>query len=145
MPMSSPMKSHTISIRVYYEDTDAGGIVYHASYLKFAERGRTESLRVEGFDHQRILRDFNIILIVKHIEIDYRAPSRLDDLLEVRTSVSALGNASLTMEQTIARENKELAALKVVIVAVEPEGRPVRIPPQLRQIFAASLPDQGQH
>jgi acyl-CoA thioester hydrolase len=131
---------HTNPFRVYYEDTDAGGIVYHANYLKFAERGRTEALRSTGLDHQSILRDFNIILIVRHLEIDYRAPAKLDDLISVTTRVTEMGNSSFTMTQSIGRDDKELALLKVVIVAINPTGTPVRIPPQLRQIFSVETP-----
>lgn len=127
--------THILTTRVYYEDTDAGGIVYHANYLRFAERGRTEALRTGGYDHHSVLKEFNILLPVRHLEIDYKAPARLDDVLHIETKVSAIGNTSLTMKQVISKENKELATLKVVIVAMTPAGRAVRFPPQLRQIF----------
>lgn len=123
-------------IRIYYEDTDAGGIVYHANYLKFAERGRTEYLRSLGYDHRRMLAEDNLILVVRHIEIDYRAPARLDDLLEVRTETASWGNTSIVLKQTIHRADKLLAELKVTVVAITPEGKAVRIPPHLRQIFS---------
>jgi acyl-CoA thioester hydrolase len=123
---------------VYYEDTDAGGIVYHANYLKFAERGRTEMLRATGHDHQSVMAQFNIILIVRHIEIDYNAPAKLDDLLTITTSVSAVGNTSLTMTQVITRDANQLAVLKVIVVAVTPDGKPTRLPSQLRQSFGVN-------
>jgi acyl-CoA thioester hydrolase len=128
-------KSFRFPIRVYYEDTDAGGIVYHANYLKFAERGRTEWLRATGHDHQKVLADHKLILVVRHAEIDYRAPARLDDLLDVRTEILAFGNTSFDLKQEIVRGDKLLAELKITIVAVTKEGKPLRLPPQLRQIF----------
>jgi acyl-CoA thioester hydrolase len=126
---------HRFPIRVYYEDTDAGGIVYHANYLKFAERGRTEWLRTSGWDHARVAAEWKLLLIVRHVTIDYKAPSRLDDLLEVETSILEWGNTSLTLKQDVLRGDKLLAELKVVVVAVAEDGRPARLPPQLRQIF----------
>jgi len=124
-----------IDIRVYYEDTDAGGIVYHANYLKFAERGRTESLREGGYDHREVREEFGLILVVRNIDISYLAPARLDDLLKVRTSIDKIGNSSITMKQLIMKQEKVLTELSVVVVAINIEGRPVRFPPQLRQIF----------
>ena len=125
---------HTLTARVYYEDTDAGGIVYHANYLKFAERARTEFLRFVGWDRLRVERELGIGFIVRHAEINYRAPAKLDDLLTVKTTVTAIGNTSMTMQQDIWRDDTVLAEIKIVIVAVSPEGRAVRFPPQLRQI-----------
>jgi acyl-CoA thioester hydrolase len=132
--MATPL-SHLHPVRVYYEDTDAGGIVYHANYLKFAERGRTELLRTLGFDHRQVLDEFKLILVVRHIAIDYSGPARLDDLLEVRTDAAGCGNTSITLKQAIYRADRLLAALDVIIVAISPEGKAQRIPPQLRQIF----------
>ncbi len=133
--MKKPPVEHHLSCRVYYEDTDAGGIVYHANYLKFAERGRTEYLRAVGYDHHKVSADFGLLLVVKHIEIDYRAPARLDDVLEVATEVLEIGNTSMVMRQSISRKKAVLAELKVVIVAITPAGKAMRWPPQLRQIF----------
>lgn len=134
------MSTHCLTCRVYYEDTDAGGIVYHANFLKFAERGRTEALRSGGYDHKKVMDEFGLLLVVKHIDIDFKAPGKLDDLLTVTTEALVPGNTSLTMKQTIARENTVLAELKVVIVAITPEGKPMRWPPQLRQIFSSHHP-----
>jgi len=133
--MTNNANPFSISFRVYYEDTDAGGIVYHSNYLKFAERGRTEALRAAGWDHKRVADEFGILFIVRHAEINYRAPARLDDLIEVRTSVEVIGNTSMTMQQDIWRDDKVLAEIKIVLVAVNSDGKPVRFPPQLRQIF----------
>jgi acyl-CoA thioester hydrolase len=131
----NPNNPFTFPIRVYYEDTDAQGIVYHANYLKFAERGRTEFLRSLGYDHGQVLEKDGVILVVRHIAIDYHAAARLDDMLDVRTTVAPGGNTSLNMRQDIYRGERALAELKVVIVAITPAGKPVRMPPHLRQIF----------
>jgi acyl-CoA thioester hydrolase len=129
--------AHTIQARVYYEDTDAGGIVYHANFLRFAERGRTEYLRALGFDHHQVRADHNLMLVVRHAELDYRASGKLDDLLDITTEVIAFGNTSLTMQQTVCCQEKILFTMKVVVVVVAVSGaaKAVRIPPQLRQIL----------
>lgn len=133
---SHPEAPHyTISARVYYEDTDAGGIIYHANYLKFAERGRTEMLRATGIDHQKLMQDFGIILVVRHIEMDFRASGKLDDLLHIHTTITQIGNTSMVMQQNILRDEKILAEITVTVVAINRDGRAVRIPPQLRQNF----------
>ena len=131
-----PSKSQHIQIRVYYEDTDAAGVVYYANYLKFAERGRMEFLRPFGYSHHQTRVDHNLFLAVRHVDIDYLSPAKLDDLLDIDTSVSECKNSSLTMRQVIRRGDTVLVEASVVIVAVGANsGRAVRIPPQLRQIF----------
>jgi acyl-CoA thioester hydrolase len=132
--MTKHHEPFTIHARVYYEDTDAGGIVYHANYLKFAERGRTEYLRAIGWDRRRVEKEFGIGFIVRHAEIDYKAPAKLDDLLTVKTSVASIGNTSMTLQQDIWRDDKLLAAMKVTVVAVNAEGKPVRFPSQIREL-----------
>ncbi len=122
--------------RVYFEDTDAGGIAYHANFLHFTERARTEWLRAKGLNHHDLRKDHGLMLVVRHIEIDYRAPALLDDLLEVTSEVEAIGNTSFTLRQVILRD-KILAEMKVVIVAITLEGKASRLPPQLRQIFSS--------
>lgn len=128
-------KTHTIKARVYYEDTDAGGIIYHANYFRFAERGRTEYLRALGYDHHQVRADHNLMLVVRHAEIDWRASGVLDDMLDITTETVAFGNTSLTMKQVVSRAGQILAEIKIVVVAVSGVGKAVRIPPQLRQIF----------
>lgn len=131
----NPLEPHHIPARVYYEDTDAGGIVYHANYLKFSERGRTEFLRALGYDHHQVRAEHNLMLVVRHAEIDYRASGKLDDMLDISTEVVEFGNTSLTMKHIISRGDTVLAEIKVVVVAVSGIGKAARIPPQLRQIF----------
>jgi len=129
--------SFKFPIRIYYEDTDAGGIVYHANYLRFAERARTEWLRALGYEHDQVLAAHSLLLVVRHIEIDYKAPARLGDLLEIRSTTEGCGNTSIPIDQDVYRGGKLLASLKVVVVGITPDGRPMRLPPQLRQIFGS--------
>ncbi len=135
------LKSQLVTqVRVYYEDTDAGGIVYHASYLKFAERARTECVRGIGLNHQKLLADYNLLFAVKHLSIDYLAPAHLDDLLEIHTEICGHGAATLDMRQIIRHEEKVLAALSVKLVAITPDGKVLRLPVKLRQIMQPWLP-----
>src|ERR1700760_2244756 len=131
-PAKEPFK---IQVRVYYEDTDAVGIVYHANYIKFAERARTEYLRSSGWNHQKVGKELGMAFVIRNMEISFHAPAKIDDLLDVTTEVVNCGTTSFTMEQRICRENKLLAKLEVVVVAVSLEGKAIRLPPQLRQIF----------
>jgi acyl-CoA thioester hydrolase len=130
-----PLQPHHIQLRVYYEDTDAEGIVYYANFLRFAERGRTEFLRALGYDHHQVHVEHHLVLVVRHAEIDYRASGKLDDWLNVSTEVIEFRNTSLTMKQIVTRGDTVLAEMKIVIVAISDIGRAARIPPQLRQIF----------
>ena len=87
-------------VRVYYEDTDAGGVVYYANYLKFMERARTEWLRTRGFEQDVLIKEQDLVFAVRSLSIDYLRPARLDDLLQVRVTVSELRRASIVFEQT---------------------------------------------
>ncbi len=130
------MTAHKLPVRIYYEDTDAGGIVYHASFLRFAERGRSEFLRTHNINNSDLLPGHGFHFVVRHIAIDYRAPGRLDDLLTVETSVVDLGNASFTMQQTITRDAQVVADMKVVLVCVNEAGKAIRVPDMLRHVLA---------
>lgn len=131
--------SHHLQVRVYYEDTDAAGVVYYANYLRFAERGRMEFLRPFGYSHQTVREENNLFLAIRHVDIDYLSPARLDDLVDLATEVTDCTNSTLTMRQVFSRNEPEgqkiLVEMKVVVVAVGANGRAVRLPPQLRQIF----------
>jgi len=128
---------HVLALRVYYEDTDAGGVVYYANYLKFAERARTEMLRLAGFDHGAIAERFGLAFVVRDCALAYKRPSRLDDLLEIRSRFVEVGGASLTVEQLVCREAMELARLDVRLACMSDGGRPSRIPRPLREALAA--------
>ena len=133
-----PEPVHSWPVRVYYEDTDAGGVVYYANYLKFAERARTEILRQGGFDHGRLEQELGLLIVVRSCAIDFLAPARLDDALEVRSRIANLGGASFMIRQEIFRTDKNLADeilahADVRLVCVDGDMRPVRLPPVLRQ------------
>ncbi|MGQ4273473.1 tol-pal system-associated acyl-CoA thioesterase [Terrihabitans sp. B22-R8] len=132
--MSAP---HILPIRIYWEDTDAGGIVYHASYLRFMERGRTELLRAAGVGQSELQAESGITFVVRRMTIDFRSPARLDDMIEVRTAVSAIGGASLTLDQSVVRGADVLAAAEVSCAVLGPAGRPVRLPGEVKARLTA--------
>jgi acyl-CoA thioester hydrolase len=125
------------SVRVYYEDTDFSGCVYHASYLRFLERGRTEWLRGHGAAHRDFAESSGVFFAVRSLQIDYLAPALMDDLLRVETGVSALRGASIEFRQRILRRDQELVTALVLVAAIR-DGRPTRIPASLRRLLAAS-------
>ncbi|WP_249204489.1 tol-pal system-associated acyl-CoA thioesterase [Acetobacter thailandicus] len=124
------MTGHTIDFRVYYEDTDAGGIVYHARYLAFAERARTEAIRSLGIPVIALSEQFGLAFVVRDLTISYRMPLRLDDVFTVSTRLLELNAASCTLEQIISKSGKLVASLNVVLVCIhEEKGHPARFPP----------------
>lgn len=130
-------EEHLFPVRVYYEDSDAGGIVYYANYLKFAERARSELCRLLGIDQRAMRKRDGVVFAVRELAVDYRAPARLDDLLLVRSQLTALSGASLTIRQKIEREERMLVDLNVKLACLRmADGRPVRLPPDVRTIFA---------
>lgn len=128
---------HLFPVRVYFEDTDTGGMVYHASHLRFMERARTEMLRAGGIDHARLIRDDGIMFIVRSVTIAYHKPARLDDELVVHTATTKLGNASVTLRQDIKASKNGLliSEATVILVAVNRDGAPCRIPATIRAIM----------
>jgi acyl-CoA thioester hydrolase len=129
--------TYRMPLRVFYEDTDAAGIVYYANYLKFAERGRTEMMRAIGFEHSVIEANTGILFTVRWLSADYRQPARLDDLLSVDTRVTEIGAATLRLDQQVRRDGAVLAALDVLVACIGRDGRPRRVPPALRAALAA--------
>ncbi len=132
-------KKHRYEVRVYFEDTDAGGIVYHATYLRFAERARSECLRDLGIAHAELVAGHGIFFVVRRAKLDYLHPARLDDLLVVVTEVLAVGGASASLRQSFYRRG-EAAALVVLTVALASVGcrdhRPARLPSRWRVAMA---------
>ena len=122
-------------VRVYYEDTDAGGVVYYANYLKYLERARTEWLRQLGFGQDALMRQSGILFAVRRVEIDYLLPARLDDELMVELEVAAAGRASLTFAQRIVRlPQTELCRALVKIACLDSDSfRPSPIPTDIRE------------
>lgn len=129
-------REHRLPIRVYYEDTDAAGLVYYANHLRFAERARTEMMRCLGQDHATLRKRFGLAFAVRRCVIDYRAPAHLDDCLEVRTRVTRVGGASLDLEQRILRDDDLLARLEVRLALISSGLRAVRFPDALAAALA---------
>ena len=122
-----------LPMRVYYEDTDAGGIVYHSNYLNFAERARTEMLRFAGVNQTDIRNDYDLVFAVRSCSIEYLRPATLDDGIEVRSCVERMGGASVDILQDVWRDDLCLAKLKIRIACLRgDEQRPGRIPPPVR-------------
>ncbi len=131
------MARHRFQTRIYYEDTDAGGVVYHARYLALAERARTEALRAGGASHAELGRAHGLAFMVRRAVLDCLAPAHLDDLLTVETWATALSAAQLTVRQQVRRGETLLVALETGLVCVrQADGRPVRIPDHWRQVLA---------
>jgi len=126
-------KIHSLPIRVYYEDTDAGGVVYYANYLKFCERGRTELLRSLGYENKSLMDGEGMLFVVHRIEADYLEPARLDDSLSVLTTLTEIKNTSFTMKQTVERDGKMVFDMNVRLVCVNKNARPVRVPEDLKK------------
>jgi acyl-CoA thioester hydrolase len=123
---------HRFPIRIYYEDTDAAGIVYYANHLKFAERARTEMLRCLGLDHSTLRTRFGLTFAVRRCLADYRAPARLDDELDVQTRLTRLGGASIDLDQRIFLDRRLLVALELRLVLLDQKLGVARLPAELR-------------
>ncbi len=128
--------THVLPLRVYYEDTDAAGIVYYANWLRFLERGRTELLRVLGQEHSALREERGVHWVVRRCAIDYLKPARLDEAIEVVTSCSELRGASLDMVQQACRGKETLVRAELTVACVGTGGRPVRLPPHVRTALA---------
>ena len=127
------------SLRVYYEDTDAGGVVYHANYLKFAERARTEMLRTLDAEQSNLAENYDVVFIVRRAEIDFKAPARLDDELTIHTTVQDIKPASLVMQQRILRGQDELSVILVKIACVNKAFKPTPLPKDLLEKFSEAV------
>ena len=126
---------HDFPVRIYYDDTDAGGVVYYANYMKFAERARTEYMRSLGFENSKIRQDFGIIIVVKSVEADYLSPARLDDLLTIQTRLLSVKNTSFVMEQKAFKSESCIFDMTIVLVCVNEDGRPTKMPDVLKNAF----------
>jgi acyl-CoA thioester hydrolase len=146
-----PDGRHRYHLRVYYEDTDAGGVVYHASYLRFAERARTEALRALGIPHAEMVDHYNLMFMVHRLEVDYVRPARPDDSLVVETTPLQVGGASVLLRQTVLGPQGTCADLRVRLACVQTGSKgseaggnkPGRIPPRWRATLNA-LRNAGQ-
>jgi len=152
---------HRYPVRVYYEDTDAGGIVYHANYLRFCERARNEMMRLVGYSHSGMVRDTGVAFAVRRCEIEFLRPARLDDALEVVTRINDIGGATLDAIQVVrlvggadgvpvgtdagaVPEAGDLVRVTLRLACINQNGRPVRLPLPLRTALAGLCASRGQ-
>ncbi len=131
-------QSHRLPVRVYFEDTDFSGVVYHATYLRWCERGRSDFLRLLGNDHQALLEGKDgtpAAFVVRRMNLDFRKPARIDDVLEVHTCLAEMSTAILTLDQTVTRDGATLFEARVQVVLVSLEGKPQRLTQRMRDVF----------
>ena len=128
-------KIYEYKFKIYYEDTDSGGVVYYANYLKFIERARSEIIKSLGFSNTNLREKFNLFFIVKYCNINYKKPAKLEDELIVFTSVVSLSKTSLVMKQDIKRHDDLVAEAEICLVAVDMKGKPTKIPEELKKFF----------
>ena len=124
-------KSFNHKIKVYYEDTDAGGVVYYANYLKFLERARSEAIADIGLSNQKIKKDFGLLIIVKSCNIDFKKSAYLEDLLNIKSSITSFSKTSLSMSQIIFKDEDIIVNAKVHLVFINENGKPNRIPEEI--------------
>ena len=122
-------------LKVYYEDTDAGGVVYYANYLKFLERARTEALFSIGFSNKKIQNQFNSLIIVKSCNIEYKKSAHLEDELKIRSFVKSITKTSFFMNQIITKDEDTIVEAQVHLVFVNKENKPVKIPEEIYSKF----------
>ncbi len=126
-------KKFNFTVKVYYEDTDAGGVVYYANYLKFLERARSEAIYSLGYTNSSLLESFGIMLIVKSCNIEYKRPAKFEDKLEIFSEVESFTKTSFLMKQSISRNNELITDTHVHLVAVDKNGKPSKIPDELKK------------
>ena len=126
-------KKFNFNIKVYYEDTDAGGVVYYANYLKFLERARSEAIHSLGFSNKGLLENHGILLIVKSCNIQYKQPAQLEDLLEISSEATSFTKTSILMKQLILKNKDIISEAEVHLVTVDNKGKPTKIPDQLKR------------
>ena len=122
-------------LKVYYEDTDSGGVVYYANYLKFLERARTEALFSIGFSNNKIHQEFKSLIIVKSCNIEYKKSAYLEDELTIRSFVKSITKTSFFMNQIITRNNEVIVEAQIHLVFVNKDGKPIKIPDQIYSKF----------
>jgi acyl-CoA thioester hydrolase len=138
-------RHHVLAVRVYFEDTDAGGIAYHASYIRWCERGRTDFLRLLGTDSRRLIDGSAshepAAFVVRRMTCDFLRPSRMDDVLMVETRVKAIGGASVTLLQTVLLDGRRVFEAEVTVVLIAVSGKPLRLSTAIRSAFGGA--DEG--
>ncbi|MBN8911338.1 MAG: YbgC/FadM family acyl-CoA thioesterase [Rhizobiales bacterium] len=135
-------RRHVLPVRVYFEDTDAGGIAYHASFIRWCERGRTDFLRLLGTDSRRLIDGSASIepaaFVVRRMNCDFLRPARMDDVLLVETRVRELGGASVTLLQAVVRDGRPVFEAEVTVVLVAVSGKPLRLSTAIRSAFGGA-------
>ena len=126
-------KKFSFTVKIYYEDTDAGGVVYYANYLKFLERARSEAIYSLGYTNSSILERFGVLLIVKSCNIEYKKPARFEDTLEIISEIKSFTKTSFLMKQSILRNNKIISDAEIHLVSVDKKGKPTKIPEELKE------------
>ena len=120
-------------IKIYYEDTDVGGIVYYSNYLKFLERARTEMIESIGLSNKKLLEEYKTLIIVKSCNIEYFNPAKLEDKIQIYSSIETLNNASFVVNQNIKKDDNLIVKAKLKLVTVSQEGKPIKIPSVLKK------------
>jgi len=128
-------KEFTHEIKVYYEDTDAGGVVYYSNYLKFLERARTEYINSIGLSNKKLLDEYKTLIIVKSCNIEYLKSAKLEDILKIYSSVESINKASFVMFQNIKKNEDLIIKAKLKLVTVNQDGKPIKIPSALEKEF----------
>ena len=136
--------SHVLPVRVYFEDTDFSGIVYHGAYVRFFERGRSDFIRLLGVEHQALARGQHgghLAFAVRRMTLDFRKPARIDDIIEVRSRLLTLSGVRIAIAQSVVRSGEILVEAEVEVVLLNDAGRLSRIPAAIRSRLAAATPD----
>ena len=132
--MTKHAQLFTLPVRVYFQDTDAGGVVYHASYVNFMERARTEWMRGFGFTNAGLMKELGVVFVVRSLKLDYLKPALLDDLITVSAHLKEIGRSRVTLLQTIMRGEEKLVEAEIHLVSVSLESfKPVSVPEVLRE------------
>ena len=136
--MSKHLKIFTLPVRVYFQDTDAGGVVYHASYLNFMERVRTEWMRSFGFSNAGLMKELGVVFVVRSLKLDYLKPALLDDLLTVGVQLKEIGRSRVTLYQSMMRGEEVLAEAEIHLVSISLDTfKPISVPNVLREQWKA--------
>ena len=128
-------KSINYKLKVFYEDTDAGGVVYYANYLKFLERARSEAIYSLGYSNTDLKKKFNILIIVKSCSIEYKKFAVLEDNLDIKTSLKSISKTSFVMTQMINRKNESIASAEICLVCVNSKGKPTKLPVEIDNLL----------
>jgi len=129
------VKEFTHEIKVYYEDTDSGGVVYYSNYLNFLERARTEMISSFGLSNKKLLEEYKTLIIVKSCNIEYMNFAKLEDKLQIHTSIESFNKASFVMIQNIKKDDDLIVKAKIKLVTINQEGKPIKIPSVLEKQF----------